>query len=123
MHIYILNEVTWHTMAPKRRGPASDSLAANPRAALALDQLFSTDTVREGDKASIWYNDKGLQKIFATVDPENFRKRYKKLYDAKFSADANLYSTEGSIFHAYTIICSNSVQFRGHALLRNNGVY
>ena len=61
-------------MAPKRRGPDSDSLAANPRAALALDQLFSIDSFREGEKASVWYNDKVLEKIFATVDPENFAK-------------------------------------------------
>lgn len=33
-------------MAPEKRGPSADSLAANLRAALALDQLFSTKSIR-----------------------------------------------------------------------------
>ena len=69
---------------PPRRCAAHDSLAANPRAKIALEQLFLTDSVKNGDKASKRYNDEGLQKIVAPVDPEKFRERFKKLHDSNF---------------------------------------
>ena len=66
-------------MAPRRRWPAADSLAVNPSAAIALDNLFTDLSLHEGDKSKKWYNRAVLKAFFAVVDPEKFRKRYKKL--------------------------------------------
>lgn len=71
-------------MAPKRKNPHADSIAANPRAARILAQLVATGAVKPADKAADWYQNKQYAAIFSPCDPEKFRKRFKKLVDEKY---------------------------------------
>ena len=78
------NVVDDHIMPPKRKNPCADSIAANPQAARLLTQLFAKEVIKPGEKAAKWYNHPQYAALFSAVAQENFRKRFKTLYDEKF---------------------------------------
>ncbi len=92
-------------MPPRRKGPMPDSLSANPRAAVALEQLFVSGAVRVGDKARVWYNDKGMQSTFSGVNFEKFRKRFKKLHVETFlNSDESVHIQSKSFYHLFIFL-------------------
>ena len=74
---------------PPRKRPVHDSLAANPDAARLLQNLITSGTVQPNDRASEWKNHPVYSKIFAPIDTEKFRKRFKKLLEEKYTAPNN----------------------------------
>ena len=44
------------SMAPKRRNPLPDSLAANPATSRTLTRFIATGVIKPGDKPQNWYN-------------------------------------------------------------------
>lgn len=84
-------------MGRNRGGPAPDSVAVNPRAAIALQKIFSSGPVRRGEKAKEWYNDLDLAPTFSKVDYEKFRKHCKKIHDDYFSSNQDKNDENGML--------------------------
>ena len=68
---------------------APDSLAANTRKAKLLATLFENGEIKRGDKRIKWCKHKRYVAEFQCIDTEKFRKRMKKLLDAKYGTLKN----------------------------------
>ena len=70
---------------PKRKSTLPDSLAAHPAALRTLSRLVAAGAIKISDKPQAWYKHPQHFQAFATIHPEIFRKRFRKLVTEKYS--------------------------------------
>ena len=65
--------------ASQTKNALSDSLAANPAGSITLTQTIATWVIKPRDKPQSWYTNPDHCQAFASIHPDKFRKRFRKL--------------------------------------------
>ena len=93
-------------MTKRMAQQAPHSLAANTRAAKLLATLVASGVIKKGDKAANWYKHKKYASESQILHVEKFRKRFKKLLDAKYGKNDS--AAKGEV--AFYFIASGYMQ-------------
>ena len=75
---------------PPRRAPIPESFQANLEAGRLLANSISSGMIKKDDRAAAWKSHPTYCKVFSPLDPEIFRKRFKKLITEKYGSGSKL---------------------------------